>query len=226
MTERDLLRGSTAVSFVRQSKTARLYVRLRETLPGRLNDADSPDSEEKIDTSPLLAGSLLFAVVARVGVWIEASWLSRWLTAEPDPDVIVIDLRETWTVGPILGAIDRLVTLLAPIARRGLFVRLGRRGIRFVASRPVQLTSVFVGGLGLALFARVARNPGPSTPLVVFTVLLVICAAVGSRVRMSWEDLAETRAFGFLAAAFEPPEPPESRHDSEESHSTDSAKES
>ena len=35
--------------------------------------------------------------------------LWNWLTAEPDPDVIVIDLRETLTVGPIIAVLDWVV---------------------------------------------------------------------------------------------------------------------
>ncbi len=40
--------------------------------------------------------------------WGRHSFLYRWLTKEPDPDVIVIDLRETYTVGSILAGVDRL----------------------------------------------------------------------------------------------------------------------
>jgi len=35
--------------------------------------------------------------------------LRHWITAEPEPDVIVIDLRETVTVGPIILVFDRIV---------------------------------------------------------------------------------------------------------------------
>jgi hypothetical protein len=35
--------------------------------------------------------------------------IHRWLTAEPDPDVIVVDLRETVTVGPVILVLDRIV---------------------------------------------------------------------------------------------------------------------
>lgn len=207
-------------SFVRHSQTARLYARLQRAVSHRLSDAESTDAEEP-STPTLLAGSLLFALVARVGTWIEASWLYRWLTAEPDPDVIVIDLRETLTVGPILAVLDRLISLLVATGDHASSVRFAKRGARFVAARPVQWASVFFGGIGLALFARFVRSPDPSTPLVVLTVLLVICAAVGSRIRLSWAELAETRVVKLLAAAFEPPEPPE-RRDSADSHDTDS----
>jgi hypothetical protein len=38
--------------------------------------------------------------------------LGQWLTAEPDPDVIVIDLRDTVTVRPIILVLDRIVAEL------------------------------------------------------------------------------------------------------------------
>jgi len=33
----------------------------------------------------------------------------RWLTADPDPSVVVIDLRETYTVGPFVRLLERVV---------------------------------------------------------------------------------------------------------------------
>jgi len=43
--------------------------------------------------------------------------IRRWLTAEPEPDVIVIDLRETVTVGPIVLVLDRIVERLGGRSR-------------------------------------------------------------------------------------------------------------
>jgi hypothetical protein len=56
-------------------------------------------------------------VSARVTTAVRSSVLYRWLTKEPEPEVIVIDLRETWTVGPILALLDRAVAWLAPYWR-------------------------------------------------------------------------------------------------------------
>lgn len=50
------------------------------------------------------------ALAGRIGIVWRASFGYRWLTAEPEPDVIVIDLRETVTVGPLLGVIDGLLS--------------------------------------------------------------------------------------------------------------------
>jgi len=63
-------------------------------------------------------GSTVVAALRDVGDWIGTavrnSYLYRWLTKEPDPEVIVIDLRETWTVGPIIALLDRFVEWVAP----------------------------------------------------------------------------------------------------------------
>ena len=64
-----------------------------------------------------LGASASIRTVRRVGRSIAAvardSRLYRWLTAEPEPTVVVIDLRETYTVGPVIALIDRLVTPLS-----------------------------------------------------------------------------------------------------------------
>jgi hypothetical protein len=52
--------------------------------------------------------SLLAEAVRTNVYWIRHSVCYRWLTKDPDPDVIVIDLRETYTVGPLIALFDRL----------------------------------------------------------------------------------------------------------------------
>ncbi len=48
------------------------------------------------------------------GDWAAHSFLYRWLTTEPEPDVVVIDLRETLSAGPVIWLLDRVVDLLVP----------------------------------------------------------------------------------------------------------------
>jgi hypothetical protein len=55
--------------------------------------------------------------IERGARWLSGSALYRWLTAEPEPDVIVIDLRETWTVGPLLKLLDGLISWVLPYWR-------------------------------------------------------------------------------------------------------------
>lgn len=48
---------------------------------------------------------------------IRASFLFGWLTKEPEPEVIVIDLRETWTIGPMIAGMDWLILRMLPYWR-------------------------------------------------------------------------------------------------------------
>jgi len=61
--------------------------------------------------------SVLNGVCTRITEATRASRLYRWLTAEPEPDVIVIDLRETYTVGPIITVLDALIPRMAQLWR-------------------------------------------------------------------------------------------------------------
>jgi hypothetical protein len=72
---------------------------VRRVWTGELNPADNARSAQ---------------VIERGAQWLTGSILYRWLTAEPEPDVIVIDLRETWTVGPLLDLLDRLLLWVLP----------------------------------------------------------------------------------------------------------------
>jgi hypothetical protein len=89
------------------------------------------------------------AAPGRVGTAIRSSWLYRWLTADPDPDVIVIDLRETRTVGPVIELLDRTIELATPYWRASRLhdgaVALARAGDRLAETRVGRvLARVFV----------------------------------------------------------------------------------
>ncbi|WP_058994883.1 hypothetical protein [Haloarcula sp. CBA1127] len=46
---------------------------------------------------------------ARASEFVQKSYCYRWLTTEPEPEIIVIDLRETYAVGPFITLLDRLI---------------------------------------------------------------------------------------------------------------------
>lgn len=68
------------------------------------------------------------------------AFIYRWLTKEPEPDVIVIDLRETWTVGPLIVLLDWFIERLTPYWRASVVrqagVALGGFVERALATRP------------------------------------------------------------------------------------------
>jgi len=154
-------------------------------------------------------GSALSRLLDWLGQVTRASWLYGWLTAEPEPDVIVIDLRETLIVGPILGLLD---WFLDPVVRnwqhtesRTLLERLETT----LRARPIGVVSLVVltaitASLVLSLVVGSLSSTSLGLRLVVATLALA-----GTRLDVSAADLAETRTYAVLVALLEPPEPPE-----------------
>jgi hypothetical protein len=137
------------------------------------------------------------------------SWLYRWLTTEPEVDVVVIDLRETMFVGPVLAALDRVV---GPGARHWRDSATGRAvthlSERFVA-RPIRTTSVAVLVAAIASLLFLIGLGSPSRGAVGVALLVAALALAGTRVQASLDDLTETRAFERAVALLAPPEAPE-----------------
>lgn len=141
--------------------------------------------------------------------YVMASFCYRWLTAEPDPEVIVIDLRDTKTVGPIIAVLDRLLAGLAratatsAIAAGATTVAAHGRERPIAVAGLVALPAIAVSLIGLAAAGTL------TTPLLVGHLLATALAALGCRSQQSLAELRETKTARVLAAAFEPPAPPE-----------------
>lgn len=94
-----------------------------------MTDSEHTHEARASSESAAVAGSALVSTATAVGERTRAaargSWLYRWLTKEPEPDVIVIDLRETRTIGPVLALLIRVIEVLtsywhASALKRGL----------------------------------------------------------------------------------------------------------
>jgi len=67
---------------------------------------------------------------------------------------------------------------------------------------------------------------GAGSPILLgVLVCLAVLAVVGSRLTWTWADLRETRGYQALAAAFEPPEPPESGRETDDDSATSAGSE-
>lgn len=132
------------------------------------------------------------------------SLLWRWITAEPDPQVIVIDLRNTYTVGPFFLIVDQFIELLDGAVANSRFVIVTR--LFFEASRaaPIRtLGSIVAAGCGIALFG--------GTVLGVLTLLRVIILATlamlglaAIRISISWSEIVNSWVTQRLATAIKP----------------------
>lgn len=160
------------------------------------------------------------ARVRSIGEWTQRktrqSFLYSWLTAEPDPEVIVIDLRETYTAGPIIAGLDRAIASVLPGMTSSTVTEAVRAGAAVIRQRPLRyLGGVGIFLVGLSLFATAFA--GSATPLLVGShVILSVLFALGIRSERTWDELVAHPVAQWLAAAFEPPEPIEPARDEDE----------
>ncbi|SMO80056.1 hypothetical protein [Halorubrum cibi] len=153
----------------------------------------------------------------RVTHTVRASWLYRWLTAEPDPEVIVIDLRETWTVGPFLKILDWVIDFLIGAMEGSIFAKAAGAAVSQTRKTPLRVGGGFTLLAGLALFLVAVAGDAVSTTLLVGALVVSTVGAVGLRDRRSWGELRDTRVVELLIRALEPPAPSEGADESTDS---------
>ena len=166
------------------------------------DEGDEAHLQRAADTSRLVAAGRV------IGRWARQSSLYRWLTREPDPEVIVIDLRETYTVGPIIGALDWTTAKLTPWWRASGLRRLCAGAADRFRERPIRSLGVVVMAV-VAVRLVVGVGAGNlSGRTVALSLALFGAGAVATRSNHSTADIRDTRGYELLAAALEPPEPP------------------
>ena len=153
-----------------------------------------------------------------LGRWSRASFLWRWLTAEPDPDVIVIDLRESYTLRPILVVFDRISGTFARAWGTAGLKPLVRTTEAHLQRHPIRTLSIaalaaLLTELTLSLVLASLSPTGVGTRLA-----LIGLSLLGTRIRVSWQQCTELATYESLVAILEPPEIP----DEDEPDTTDS----
>lgn len=137
--------------------------------------------------------------------WASGSRIVQWFLAEPDPEVIVIDLRETYTVGPVIRALDWTIVRADRLAERTGLASLFRQMAQRIEAEPLRVTGWVLFACALGGLAASFVSGGLSAGWL----LLAGFALLVTRERRSASELAETRVGRAIIAAFEPPEPPE-----------------
>ncbi|WP_440764294.1 hypothetical protein [Natronorubrum sp. DTA7] len=178
------------------------------------SNADSPKStlealEERLRRG--ISQSRLSGGVRTLARFVRHSRLYRWFTAEPEPDVIVIDLRETYTVGPFIRLLDRCLEGLSDAAGTSKTAGAVSRLDAAFRVRPLQVVGLaMIAAVLVSLLVSVALGQ-LGTALLVAHAAFVLVSLLGLRSERTLEEITETRGWTVLATAFEPPEPPERR---------------
>ncbi len=141
---------------------------------------------------------------------LRGAWLYRWLTKEPEPDVIVIDLRDTLTVGPIIAVLDWTTSRTTPWWYQSFLYRVFKQVEARCRQAPVRVASVIVLTAILTrwLMSAILGKLG-SRELAIGAVALLL-ALGGFRITASWHDLRGSQLGQWITQLMTPPEPPES----------------
>lgn len=158
--------------------------------------------------------------------WIYSAWGYQWLTAEPDPDVIVIDLRETIILGPIFQLFKLIVPQESRIVQTiGSYFQ-GMTVVNQVRTAPIRITSILLlsAALGGLLISVATTSVTPANGVGLLAV--VAGGLYGLRDTRSWEELKESQTINAIRSLLEPPAPPEkaSHNDDEATLVTDTNK--
>lgn len=179
-------------------------------------DQQSPSEALRQTSERALSGSAVVTTVrtvaTHVGRYVRTSFLYRWLTTEPDPEVIVIDLRDTWTVGPVLAVLEWIFTELDRARTNSRFGSLLDAMTQALKTRPVRAIGTVVAALGATLTVATLLTSGATTSVVIGLVVL-LAGIIATRDTRDWQTLRETQLAEVLRRVLEPPAPPTDTED-------------
>jgi len=157
-----------------------------------------------------VATSKLAGIGSILERWIRSAWLYQWLTAEPEADVVVIDLRDSLALGPLFVALDGLASVSSWLENASAW-RLLRAAGHDLAARPIRAASLLVlvaAGTETTLSMVVGGLTSAGFGL---RLLVLAFALAGTRIRHSPAELRESRVYDLFAQLLVPPEPVEQR---------------
>lgn len=198
---------SFLVSVVEDSQTKRLF---SEILTGsRQADQDSEGQKQRSSTTSPVESRTETPVRTGIKSVVTDSWLYGWLTKEPEPDVIVIDLRKTGTIAPVIRVLDWVIDAVQSWAVGSQSARSIKRFFERFRAAPLVIAGLTVAVLGMAGIIVSAMTSGsPVSRVAIFSVVTIV-GLLGIRENRSWKELTETRTADMLRTVLEPPEPRE-----------------
>lgn len=165
-------------------------------------------SVSSVSETPSWKNSGVYTLLQAIRQYVYTSWLYRWLTDEPDPAVVVIDLRETLALGPLLARLE--ITIREAI---GVMPTSGglRRGFQLRARfqrRPIRVVSFGLIGVVLLAFIPLLAV-GETIGFVTFLLFgLLLVGLRGTQSSVSWTEIKQTDTYKTIITMFEPPDSP------------------
>lgn len=137
--------------------------------------------------------------------WIHNAWGYQWLTAEPEPTTIVINLRESMALVPILHLFELFVPQESRVVQMCVSYYRGMTIQRRVRTAPIRIASVVI--LCITLVGFLLSAVAGSLELVKGVILLIVATAslVGLYDTRSWSELCESETANAIRELFTPP---------------------
>lgn len=174
-----------------------------------MTSTGAEEHDRRSSVRKLTESSQFVALGRAAGNWVRRSFLYQWLTKEPEPEVIVIDLRETYTVGPFITLIDRAGARLAPWWRESGCRRACAVTAAWLIARPIRALGLALMAAGAVAIFLTTAGGDPARRTLAVSLGLFVIGAVATRSEHSLQDIQATRSYQLLVAVLEPPEPPE-----------------
>lgn len=111
--------------------------------------------------------------------WARASGLYRWMTTEPEQKTVVIDLRESFVVGPLLARSHWVGSSLFRVWRDSRTKTLLTTLLQEAEQRPVRTASAVVLVAVLTEIGQSLVGQGLSEPALGARLVLIVLALAG-----------------------------------------------
>lgn len=147
--------------------------------------------------------ALTTRIARRAARAVRNARLYDWLTREPETSIVVVDLSETWTVGPLIAVVDRLGERFGWVGSRAAGV--GDPVRRIGSERPVGVLATVVTAL-LAVVWWFLWTAGSPVVVLVAVAMLAVAALVCTRVTVSAAALATPASYRLLLGILLPPD--------------------
>lgn len=152
---------------------------------------------QRIKTTPMSLKavqetSFILDLIEDVENPVRNSWLYGWLTKEPEPNVVVIDLRETLSVNPFLELLDNVLDSVVPAWISSRIHRLIETTVNHIRKAPVRVLSLASLAILTAYLVVGTATGTLSTTSLAFGLLLALILAFGTKVTHSWNEIKQS----------------------------------
>jgi hypothetical protein len=138
--------------------------------------------------------------------FVAGSYANHWLRTDPDPAVVVIDLRKTLSGDLFLSMLDAITAPLKQSYKHSGVKRAVRSVSQRIREAPIRVAAVV---LGVVLFAHTALAlTTPDEVALVPRLVVALGVWLGLRCTMTWPDLRDGPVGRIVRTALFPPSEP------------------